>query len=507
MIIPQPREALIVLDRGPAARPDAIPCGSFQSYRCRPDHLKQLFSIRKTGFHAVAAEFMPMVQLLDRSCAGDFADIVDLKTRACGREGAAPSAGTINAMRDLFLEIPNRRLQSLYCAYFTESPLDPSKPHDEKIAALDNVKERARNIVADYDWRWLADWLRLDLVDETAQSCLARLSNFAFAVRRVNLRFTYHCNISCRHCYNSSGPHVKAQRIKLDAMRAIVAQMPDAGIPALNITGGEPFLYLGDVLELVAAGRAAGLREISVYTNGFWAETPEKAEYILGRLAAAGFMQGPGDHLQVSAGVYHQEFIALDRIFVLAKAYRRMFGRRLRLNFELASGSRGNADEGDVRKRVMDAGIAKCVSLSFRRVDNIGRGRDLPDAALQPIDVPCDSIDQIVFDPDGAARPCCGYNNENHGVKIGELDRHPLRVLIKRMQNDPVLQFLARNPMSAIFEHVDVKRNEAGYSGQCSLCQHALGGLADKESLQARLFGRQEFYPFWFTQPPLSDLQ
>ena len=29
-----------------------------------------------------------------------------------------------------------------------------------------------------------------------------------------------------------------------------------------------------------------------------------------------------------------------------------------------------------------------------------------------------------------AARPCCGYNNENHGVKIGALDRHPLRVLI-----------------------------------------------------------------------------
>jgi hypothetical protein len=75
------------------------------------------------------------------------------------------------------------------------------------------------------------------------------------------------------------------------------------------------------------------------------------------------------------------------------------------------------------------------------------------------------------------------------------------------MQNDPVLQFLARNPMSAIFEHVAVKMNEAGYSGQCSLCQHAVGGLADKEDLQARLFGRQEFYPFWFTPPPLSDLQ
>jgi hypothetical protein len=55
--------------------------------------------------------------------------------------------------------------------------------------------------------------------------------------------------------------------------------------------------------------------------------------------------------------------------------------------------------------------------------------------------------------------------------------------------------------MSAIFAHVDVEEKAAGYAGKCSLCQHALGHMTDKEKLQAQLFAQQEFYPFWFTQP------
>jgi MoaA/NifB/PqqE/SkfB family radical SAM enzyme len=473
--------------------------GSLQSYRSRAGDLEQAFA-RMAQPRPVAAEFMPMVQLLSRRCAGEFADIVHLKESACGRGHDAPDAATIRVMRDVFLAIPNRRLQSLYRGYFSDFPQPNGMRHEEKIAALRHVEEAARRIVEAFDWRWLADWLRLDLIDETPESCLLRLSNFAFAVKRVNFRFTYHCNISCRHCYNSSGPHAKAQRIALDAMRDIVAQMPAAGIAALNLTGGEPFLYPNELLTLIAAGRAARLREISIFTNGFWAETPEKAEQMLARLAAAGFMQQADDHFQVSAGVYHQEFIEFERICVLAIAYHRVFGRRLRVDFELAPGGRREADADTVRRKLAAAGAEHCVSLNFRTVDAVGRGQDLGGMALKEIETPCRVIDQIAFDPDGAARPCCGFNNENQGIKIGDLKHHRLRDLVKRMQNDPVLQFLARNPMSAIFAHVDIEKRAAGYAGKCSLCQHALGGVTDKEALQSRLFAQQEFYPFWFTQ-------
>jgi len=82
------------------------------------------------------------------------------------------------------------------------------------------------------------------------------------------------------------------------------------------------------------------------------------------------------------------------------------------------------------------------------------------------------------------------------------MGRHRLNSLAKRMQNDPILQFLATNPMNRIFSYLERSGRQDGYSSNCHLCQDALGGLIDKEPLQARLFDQQSFYPFWFTLSP-----
>ena len=253
MAVYPPLEVSLVLHPTPTPREGNLLPAAFRDYCCQAAHLKEILP-RLAASGPMAAEFMLMVHVLGRRSAGNFADIVDLKTQAGGRGRAEPTASTIWAMRDIFIAIVNRRLQRLYRGYFTDSPALLGMRQEEKIALLGNVRERVQSIVASFDWRWLADWLRLDLVGESAESCLDRLSNFAFPVKRVTFRFTYHCNISCRHCYNSSGPHEKAQRIERDAMRAIIAQMPGAGIPALNLTDGEPFLYPDDLMELIAAG-------------------------------------------------------------------------------------------------------------------------------------------------------------------------------------------------------------------------------------------------------------
>jgi hypothetical protein len=70
----------------------------------------------------MGAEFMPMVQLVGLRNAGDFADLTDLKTQACGRGHAEPTAATIWAMRDGFVAIANRRLQRFYRKHFAGSP-------------------------------------------------------------------------------------------------------------------------------------------------------------------------------------------------------------------------------------------------------------------------------------------------------------------------------------------------------------------------------------------------
>jgi organic radical activating enzyme len=454
----------------------------------------------------VRAELLPVIERLSRDPAGSFRNVSALYASLPTRR---PSKRAISALRSLFLGVVDRKLQNLYRRRFADHPQPPRARHDQRIASLEAVSAAARDIVSSYDWQWLADWLELDRIGENAVSCVHRLSNLAFEVRRVNFRFTYHCNIACRHCYNNSGPHLKAQRIPLEPMLAIIAQMPRIGIGHLNLTGGEPFLYPAHLTALIVAGRAAGLRGISIYTNAYWATSDEQAKLILQRLAVAGFMQGSDDCLKVSAGVYHQEFIAFDRVLTLAHRYHAMFERPLKVDFELAPGEENAAQQ--IRNQVSDAGAREKIQLVFRKVAPLGRARELQGIGTRQIDEACNAINQIVFEPDGSARPCCGLNNDNQGVIVGELKTHSLMDLVKHMQNDPILQFLATNPMSAIFGHLEKPRNPDGYSSKCHLCQEALGGLCDKEPVQARLFGSQKFYPFWFmfsdqdSIPPASN--
>ena len=456
------------------------------------DNLRRLVG----GPSPVVAEAFRVIAAMRRRPAGAFSDVVEL----CAGIASRPSPRATRLLRDLFIDRVNRRLQGeVYGRYFLAHPPPPLLRHHQKIDLLDATRGDAQAMVDSYDWQWLADWLQLEHIGENVSSCLRRLSNFGFPVHRVNFRFTYHCNIACRHCYNNSGPALKSSRIPLEPMLEIIAQMPEVGIGYLNLTGGEPFLYPDHLTALIAAGRAAGLRGISIYSNAFWALDAERTTRTLEQLAGAGFMQGPADHLKVSTGMYHQEFIEFARILTLAPIYHAMFARPLRVDCELPA---DGADlTGDIRRQVDDAGLADRIDLSFRTITPLGRGKSLAGIATRPIDTPCGAINQIVFDPDGGVRPCCGQNNENQGVLIGRLGAERLTTLVKQMQNDPVLQFLSNRPMSEIFDHIRRPRDPSGYSGACHLCQEAIGGLADKEALQAELFERQQFYPFWFTPP------
>jgi hypothetical protein len=324
------------------------------------------------------------------------------------------------------------------------------------------------------------------------------LANFAFDCHRVCLRFTRHCNISCRHCYNKSGPHGKGQTIDIGRLLAIVSQMPMAGLRELTLTGGEPLLYRDHVTTVISAARQVGVRAISINTNGFWAATPGQADQMLDSLRSAGFMASGGDALKVSAGAYHQEFIPLTTICVLAERFYRMFDVPIFLDVEVSSETPAFGDQ--VRRALASAGLDERVQVAERSIVPLGRGQSIATAAVRCGEQPCAVINQIVFDPDGMVRPCCGMNADNHGIAIGRADDQTLREIVKRMQNDPILQILSEQRLDAMFSYVGRQPKVSGYAGDCDLCQDALGALVDKDPLQRRLFSQQRYYPFWFNR-------
>jgi Fe-coproporphyrin III synthase len=73
------------------------------------------------------------------------------------------------------------------------------------------------------------------------------------------------CNLSCLHCYSSSGPEV-SEALPLELLTAAIGDAAAEGYNTLAVSGGEPLLYPG-ISELIACAHEHGMTA-SATTNG-----------------------------------------------------------------------------------------------------------------------------------------------------------------------------------------------------------------------------------------------
>jgi AdoMet-dependent heme synthase len=85
------------------------------------------------------------------------------------------------------------------------------------------------------------------------------------------IEITRRCNLRCPHCFTSSGGAAHAGPSE-QTLRALLGDLARAGIRAIAISGGEPLLRR-DLADLIRFGRDLGIREFSIVTNGFYADS------------------------------------------------------------------------------------------------------------------------------------------------------------------------------------------------------------------------------------------
>jgi MoaA/NifB/PqqE/SkfB family radical SAM enzyme len=80
------------------------------------------------------------------------------------------------------------------------------------------------------------------------------------------------CNLTCRHCFNASGPHAPWLRpLAADAVERALAEAEALGVREVYFTGGEPFLH-PEIADLLA--RALAIAPTTVLTNGVLIDEP-----------------------------------------------------------------------------------------------------------------------------------------------------------------------------------------------------------------------------------------
>lgn len=414
-----------------------------------------------------------------------------LGSRALGEAELPPlRRGLVMLMRDRILGHLDRRLQAFY-----RGTLGPRPPADA-LSALEPLRPAVTDWVAAHDWEFLHGWLGLDRFGLAPDNARARLSHPVLPHTTLSICFTNHCNIACRHCGNSSGPHAKAGTMAVERMVALVSEMRGTGLDRVGLSGGEPFLYPDHVVALVAAARTVPGVAASINTNGFWGGDAQRCERLLDRMAEAGW-DARSDRMRISMGAYHQEFLPPEVPLTAAEHYQRRFGAWPRIDIEVPPGDPGFAArfEADLAGR----GLAGKLRIDVSLVSPHGRATALDDFSARPPSGPCNALGKMAVIADGMVHACCGWFDNNPNIRLG--GGRPLRALLLQASNDPVLQVMATRPLGELFALTGrAHLAQQPYRSRCELCAAAIGCLNEEEmvALRRTLYSTQRFYPFAF---------
>jgi MoaA/NifB/PqqE/SkfB family radical SAM enzyme len=89
------------------------------------------------------------------------------------------------------------------------------------------------------------------------------------------------------YCCYRAGP-ARGGRLEPANVEAWLRQIAHHPLEWVLFFGGEPFIYLDDLQQMIVAARRHTTGRPLVFTNGYWAYDPDVAHAKLSRLQAAG---------------------------------------------------------------------------------------------------------------------------------------------------------------------------------------------------------------------------
>lgn len=107
------------------------------------------------------------------------------------------------------------------------------------------------------------------------------------------------CNLRCPHCYNSSSPEHSLERFSDLEIERTVQTLNKHRIQKITLTGGEPTLYLDQLLSIL--NQLDYDFQVTLTTNGWFVNNEEKLNQILSSIPNL-------ELVQLSVDEYHSSF-------------------------------------------------------------------------------------------------------------------------------------------------------------------------------------------------------
>ncbi len=130
----------------------------------------------------------------------------------------------------------------------------------------------------------------------------------------AGLMLTYWCSSRCACCYNFSGPQAGTPATEMSVELALACWRSVISLAGLrgkvHLTGGEPFgdyPRLREIMRQAHKEKLPGLEKVE--TNAYWCTDASRVRERLLELKELGLTK-----LQISADIYHQEYVPLERV-------------------------------------------------------------------------------------------------------------------------------------------------------------------------------------------------
>ena len=302
----------------------------------------------------------------------------------------------------------------------------------------------------------------------------------------VGFVLTERCTAACRHCALSAGPGGRPAAEPSTVARWVRSVGEAPTTQAIGLTGGEPFLERAALEAALRAAHDTGLRT-TVFTNAYWATGPQAACEALAQLPRI-------DLLEISADVFHEEFVPLENVRHAAEA---ALGLGMGVWFQVAE---VEAESFDTRLRgVLGPRITGAAEFSQAAILDAGRSLGAPwsDRPPRTPELPagaCKRLGTPLVCPDGSVLACCSEYAYGEScpaaLRLGTLEERSLSAMVQDAQSDPLLAALRALGPAYV---ADVARDSGWQGGRyregnvCDLCLDLLREASLADEVRRRL--------------------
>lgn len=93
------------------------------------------------------------------------------------------------------------------------------------------------------------------------------------------IQYSNRCNADCPQCGMRRSENIKRYTLDKNYVKKLIESAAEKGIKSLSFTGGEPLLFLDDIVELTHHATRAGIPYIRTGTNGFFFRGSNRPEF------------------------------------------------------------------------------------------------------------------------------------------------------------------------------------------------------------------------------------